>query len=82
MEHINHDRQNPGQTGRPAVQPASLMPDRKERPAEPAPWQRRPQEDRGPARPEVDTPDHKDLLKKMRRVDPNQARRYRQRTGE
>ncbi len=39
-------------------------------------------EDGGPARPDVDRPDTQDLLRRMRRVDPNQARRYRQRTGE
>jgi hypothetical protein len=38
--------------------------------------------DEGPSRPDVDRPDTQDLLKRMRRVDPNQARRYRQRTGE
>jgi hypothetical protein len=36
----------------------------------------------GPARPKVDLPDTRDLMRRMRRVDPNQARRYRQRTGE
>jgi len=36
----------------------------------------------GPSRPHVDRPDTHDLLRRMRRVDPNQARRYRQRTGE
>ena len=39
-------------------------------------------EDEGPRRPQVDRPDTEDLLRRMRRVDPNQARRYRQRTGE
>ena len=38
--------------------------------------------DDGPGRPDVDRPDTQDLLRRMRRVDPNQARRYRQRTGE
>jgi hypothetical protein len=38
--------------------------------------------DEGPARPDVDRPDTRDLLRRMRRVDPDQARRYRQRTGE
>ncbi|HCR18334.1 MAG TPA: ubiquitin-like protein UBact [Candidatus Latescibacteria bacterium] len=38
--------------------------------------------DEGPSRPDVDRPDTQDLLRRMRRVDPNQARRYRQRTGE
>lgn len=40
------------------------------------------QEDPGPRRPQVDRPNTGDLLKRMRKVDPNQARRYRQRTGE
>jgi len=39
-------------------------------------------DDDGPRRPKVDRPNTDDLLKRMRRVDPNQARRYRQRTGE
>jgi hypothetical protein len=30
----------------------------------------------------VQKPDTQDLLKRMRKVDPNQSRRYRQRTGE
>jgi hypothetical protein len=38
--------------------------------------------DEGPRRPKVERPSTDDLLKRMRRVDPNQARRYRQRTGE
>ena len=40
------------------------------------------QEDPGPRRPKVDSPNTGDLLRRMRKVDPNQARRYRQRTGE
>lgn len=36
----------------------------------------------GPSSPKVDRPDTRDLMRRMRRVDPNQARRYRQRTGE
>ena len=36
----------------------------------------------GPASPKVDKPDTGDLLKRMRKVDPDQARRYRQRTGQ
>jgi len=30
----------------------------------------------------VEKPDTKDLLQRMRRVDPNQSKRYRQRTGQ
>ncbi|HIE25891.1 TPA: ubiquitin-like protein UBact [Candidatus Poribacteria bacterium] len=54
--------------------------DRKPKPTEP--WDKRKQDDEGPKRPDVDKPDTRDLLRRMRRVDPNQSRRYRQRTGE
>ena len=36
----------------------------------------------GPKRKEVNRPDTKDVLKRMRRVDKDQSRRYRQRGGE
>lgn len=36
----------------------------------------------GPRAPDVKRPDTDELLKRMRKVDPDQARRYRQRTGE
>ncbi|HSI82371.1 MAG: ubiquitin-like protein UBact [Candidatus Methylacidiphilales bacterium] len=36
----------------------------------------------GPSAPKTDRPNVDDLLKKMRKVDPDQAKRYRQRTGE
>jgi len=36
----------------------------------------------GPRRPDVKVPDTKSLLERMRRVDREQARRYRQRTGQ
>lgn len=36
----------------------------------------------GPKAPDVSQPDTKDLLKRMRKVDPDQSKRYRQRTGE
>jgi len=36
----------------------------------------------GPKAPQVEKPNTEDLLKRMRKVDPEQARRYRQRTGE
>ncbi|MCG3150531.1 MAG: hypothetical protein PCFJNLEI_04017 [Verrucomicrobiae bacterium] len=58
------------------------MPDRIQRPTSPAPWEKREVEDGGPKRPDATVPDTKELLNKMRRVDPNQAKRYRQRTGQ
>jgi hypothetical protein len=58
-----------------------FMPERIQKPMEPAPWGQNKamaevhihQTFRGPT---------KDLLKKMRKVDPNQSKRYRQRTGQ
>ncbi len=36
----------------------------------------------GPQSPSVDKPDVKRLLERMKKVDPDQAKRYRQRTGQ
>jgi hypothetical protein len=36
----------------------------------------------GPSAPKVDKPNTDELLKRMRKVDPDQAKRYRQRTGQ
>ena len=36
----------------------------------------------GPNAPKVNKPNVDELLKRMRKVDPDQARRYRQRTGQ
>ena len=64
-----------------AAMPSVFLEDqrRRERPAEP--WDRG-GSGPGPRRPEVDRPDTRELLERMRRVDPRQARRYRQRSGE
>jgi hypothetical protein len=40
------------------------------------------EQDDGLRRPKVERPQTDDILRRMRRVDPNQARRYRQRTGQ
>lgn len=58
------------------------FPERTHRPNSPAPWEKKETDEGGPRRPDIDAPDTKELLKKMRRVDPNQAKRYRQRTGQ
>lgn len=52
--------------------------ERRERPVNPL---ERPREETGPKRPETDDT-KENLLKRMRKVDPKQAERYRQRTGE
>lgn len=36
----------------------------------------------GPGRPDIRRPDTRQLLERMKRVDPNLARKYRQRSGE
>lgn len=57
--------------------------ERRERPADPLgkpPGNREPET--GPKRPETDSPSKDNLMKRMRKVDPKQAERYRQRTGE
>ncbi|MCI2429383.1 ubiquitin-like protein UBact [Candidatus Acetothermia bacterium] len=55
------------------------MPERVVKPTEP--WTKRDEGD-GPRTPNVPKPDTERLLEKMRRVDPRQAQRYRQRSGE
>jgi hypothetical protein len=59
------------------------MPERTQKPPTPAPWDPDKKDDGGgPRSPDVSKPDTKDLLKRMRKVDPNQSKRYRQRTGQ
>lgn len=36
----------------------------------------------GPSRPDVKRPDTRKLMERMKRVDPDQAKRYRQRSGQ
>jgi len=57
--------------------------DRKERPIDPLSKPAGPgDKESGPKRPETDSPSRDNLLKRMRKVDPKQAEKYRQRTGE
>ena len=58
------------------------MPERTQRLPEPAPWTPQQGDGGSPKAPEITKPDTRDLLKRMRKVDPNQSKRYRQRTGE
>jgi hypothetical protein len=58
----------------------SMDTERRERPLDPAPKPR--EEEQGPKRPDVGSPERDNLLKRMRQVDPKQAERYRQRTGQ
>jgi hypothetical protein len=56
------------------------MPERTQKP--PIPWGPKQGDEGGPKSPDISRPDTRDLLKKMRKVDPNQSKRYRQRTGQ
>jgi hypothetical protein len=58
------------------------MPERTQKPAGPAPWERKQGDGDGPKSPDVQKPDTRSILERMRKVDPDQARRYRQRTGQ
>jgi hypothetical protein len=57
-----------------------FMPERVQKP--PVPWGPKPGDGDGPKSPDISRPDTRDLLQKMRKVDPNQSKRYRQRTGQ
>ncbi len=57
--------------------------ERREQPISPIPKPLGPSDDGGgPKRPDPDSAQKDNLLKRMRKVDPKQAERYRQRTGE
>ena len=56
--------------------------ERKQAPVAPVSPLRKGADDDGPSKPDVKRPDTSDLLKRMRQIDPESARRYRQRSGE
>lgn len=56
--------------------------ERRQMPTTPSDPLRKGGDDSGPSKPDVQRPDTSDLLKRMKRVDPDAARRYRQRSGE
>ena len=58
------------------------MPERTQKPTGPAPGERKQGDGDGPKSPDVHKPDTRSILERMRKVDPDQARRYRQRTGQ
>ena len=60
-----------------------MIPERREGPGNPMPKAPSPSDEGGgPRRPETGSPDKDSLMKRMKTVDPKQAERYRQRTGE
>ncbi len=56
--------------------------ERRQLPITPADPARKEGGEDGPNKPDVKRPDTGDLLRRMKRVDPDAARRYRQRSGE
>ena len=58
------------------------FPKRKQRPVKPIEPRDDGDDSNTPKRPNVNRPNTNELLKRMRRVDKDQSRRYRQRTGE
>ena len=58
------------------------MPDRIQKPQPPQPAPGGGGGGDEPSAPKVEKPNTDDLLKRMRKVDPDQAKRYRQRTGQ
>lgn len=58
------------------------MPDRIQRPTTPEPA-RKSRDEGGPTKPDVQKPSEpNELLRRMRKVDPDQAKKYRQRSGQ
>ena len=63
--------------------PPPIRIERREQPSSPIPKPLGPSDDGGgPKRPDSDSAQKDNLLKRMRKVDPKQAERYKQRTGE
>lgn len=60
------------------------MSERKTQPLTDQPWTKPHDggDEGGPRTPDVERPSTRELLERMKRVDPRQARRYRQRSGE
>ncbi len=57
--------------------------DRKQRPIDPISKPSGPgEQESGPKRPETGSPSRDNLMKRMRKVDPKQAEKYKRRTGE
>lgn len=55
--------------------------DRLTQPLEP-PTQPKTGDDGGPTRPDIARPENNELLRRLKKVDPKQAERYRQRSGQ
>ena len=81
MNRYPDDRPQPSVLNHGSLEP--ILFERRERPIDPISKPSGPSEEGGaPRRPDAGSPDKDNLLKRMRKVDPKQAERYRQRTGE
>ena len=81
MNRYPQDLTNQSILNQVTLQPSMI--ERRERPLDPISKPPSPSEEGGgPRRPDAGSPDKDNLLKRMRKVDPKQAERYRQRTGE
>jgi hypothetical protein len=58
------------------------MPEQMQRPPVQVPWERKSGDEGGPKSPNVSKPDTNSLLKRLRSIDPDQSRKYRQRSGQ
>jgi hypothetical protein len=58
------------------------MPYMTQKPPAPAHWQPKQVDGYGQLSPDDSNPETKDLMKRIRKLDPNQSKRYRQRTGQ
>jgi hypothetical protein len=60
----------------------TIAPQQDRKPVEPWRRENEQRDEGGPERPDVNRPNREKLMKRMRRVDRDQSKRYRQRTGE
>jgi hypothetical protein len=58
------------------------MPEQMQRSPEQNPWEKKSMDDGGPKAPNVSKPDTSNLLKRLRSIDPDQSRKFRQRSGQ
>jgi hypothetical protein len=58
------------------------MPEQMQRPPVQTPWEKKSGDDSGPKAPNISKPDTNNLLKRLRSIDPDQSRKYRQRSGQ
>jgi hypothetical protein len=58
------------------------MPEQMQRPPVQNPWEKKSEDDSGPKAPNISKPDTNSLLKRLRSIDPDQSKKYRQRSGQ